>query len=71
VPSVTGSNSSMNVSQELVTLPLQLVASTPPIVEDDRVAVIDNAPENERPTAGTGALVSSLAEIDAIKKVTN
>jgi hypothetical protein len=60
------------VSPELVTPtpPLQLVASTPPTTEADRVAVLDNAPDNERPAAGTGALVSTLAEIDAIKKVT-
>ena len=73
VPSVTGSNSSLNVSPELVTPPppLQLVASTPPTAEDDSVAVLDNAPENDRPAAGTGALVSTLAEINAIKKVTH
>jgi hypothetical protein len=35
------------------------------------VAVLDNAPENERPAVGTDAHVSTLAEIDVIKKVTN
>lgn len=73
VPSVSGSNSSFQVSPELVTPtpPLQLVASTPPTVKADRVAVLDNAPENERHGASTDALVSTLAEIDAIKKVTH
>jgi hypothetical protein len=53
------------------TPPLQLVASTPPTAEADRVAVPDNEPESERPGAGTDALVSTLAEINAIKKVTH
>jgi hypothetical protein len=73
VPSFTGSNSSMNkqVSPELVTPQPQLllVAPTPPAG-----AVLDSAPErpeNDRPAAGTGALVSTPAELDAITKVTN
>jgi hypothetical protein len=51
--------------------PLHLVASTPPTTEADRVAVPDNAPESERPGAGTDALVSTLVEINAVKKVTH
>jgi hypothetical protein len=53
------------------TPPLHLVASMPPTAEADRVAVPDNAPESERPGAGTDALVSTLAEINAVKKVTH
>jgi hypothetical protein len=72
VPSVSGSNSSFQVSLLVTPTPsLPLVASTPPTAEADRVAVLDNAPESERPGAGTDALVSTLAEINAIKKVTH
>jgi hypothetical protein len=53
------------------TPPLHLVASTPPTAEADRVVVPDNAPENERPGADTDALVSTLVEINAVKKVTH
>ena len=84
VPSFTGSNSSRNrpESPDMVTPP-QLVAPTqPPLqlendrlaAEDDRLAVLDNAPkqpENDGPAAGTAARVSTLAELDAITKVTN
>jgi hypothetical protein len=70
VPSISGSNSSHQVSP-LVTLmpPLHLVASMPPTAEADRVVVPDNAPESEWPGAGTDALVSTLVEINAVKKV--
>jgi hypothetical protein len=43
----------------------------PPTAEDDMVVVLDNSTKNDRPAAGTGALVSTLVEINAIKKVTN
>lgn len=71
VPSVSGSNSSHQVSPLLTpTPPLQLVAPTPPTADADRVAVpADITPESQRPDAGTDALVSPLAEINAIKKV--
>ncbi|KAK1619469.1 hypothetical protein QYE76_024986 [Lolium multiflorum] len=68
---ISGINSSFHVSPTLPlhptpplypTPPLQLVASTPPTAEADRVAVLDNAP-------GTDALVSTVAEIDAIQKI--
>ena len=70
VPSYTGSNSSNNVSPVLVTPPV------PPVVDQHtpRLENNDNAherPENDRPAAGTGALVSTLAELNAIDKVTN
>lgn len=72
VPSVSGSNSSHQVSPLVTpTPPLHLVASTPPTAEADRVVVPDNALESERPGAGTDALVSTLAEINAVKKVTH
>jgi hypothetical protein len=72
VPSVSGSNSSFQVTPLVTPTPLlQLVASTPPTAEADRVTVLDNAPKSERPDAGTDALVSTLAEINAIKKVTH
>jgi hypothetical protein len=72
VPSISGNNSSHQVSPLVTpTLPLHLVASTPPTVEADRVAVPDNAPESERPSASIDALVSTLAEINAVKKVTH
>ena len=81
VPSFTGSNSSMNqnVSPDLVTPlpnaaaqpPLHLVAPTPPTAEDTEAQPAAAVPENDRPAAGTAALVSTLAEINAITKVTN
>jgi hypothetical protein len=43
----------------------------PPTTEADRVAVPDNAPKSEWPGIGTDALVSILAEINAVKKVTH
>ena len=70
VPSFAGSTSSNNVSPVLVTPPvLPVVDQHTPRPEND-----DNEherPENDRPAAGTGALVSTLAELDAITKVTN
>ena len=76
-----------NLSPDLVTPPppnaaaqppLHLVPLTPPTAKDTEAlpvaAVLDNAherPENDRPAAGTGALVSTLAELNAITKVTN
>ena len=70
VPSFAGSTSSNNVSPVLVTPPvLPVVDQQTPRPENN-----DNAherPENDRPAAGTGALVSTLAELDAITKVTN
>ena len=71
VPSIVGSNSSIN-PPEMVTppAPLLLVTSMPP-----SAAVLDNAhqqvPENDRPAAATGALVSTRAELEAVDKVTN
>ena len=73
VPSFSGSNSNMNqqnLSLDLVTPPpnaaaqppLHLVAPTPPTVP---------VPENNSLATGTRALVSTLAELDAITKVTN
>lgn len=77
VPSFTGSNSSRNQQQspELVTPPnagaqLHLQLDAPEQPENDRAAMLDNAPEqteNDRPAA----LVSTLAELDAITVVTN
>ena len=78
VPSVSGSNSIMNqnVSPDLTTP--QPNAMTPPTTKDTEPhpaeAVLHNAterPENDRPAAGTGALVSTVAELDAITQVTN
>ena len=70
VPSYAGSTSSNNVSPVLVT------PTVPPVVDQHttRPENNDNAherPENDRPAAGIGALVSTLAELDAITKVTN
>jgi hypothetical protein len=63
VPSVSGSNSSFQVSPLVTpTPPLPLVTSTPPTAEVDRVVVLDNTPKSEWPGAGTDALVSTLAE---------
>ena len=78
VPSASGSNSTMNqnVSPDLTTP--QPNATTPPTVKDSELqpaaAVLHNAterPENDRPAAGTGTLVSTVAELDAITQVTN
>ena len=80
VPSVSGSNPIMNqnVSPDLTTP--QPNAMTPPITKDTEpqpaATVLHNAterPENDRPAAGTGtgALVSTVAELDAITQVTN
>ena len=78
VPSVSGSNSIMNqnVSPDLTTP--QPNATTPPTAKDTEpqpaAAALHNAtdrPENYRPAAGTGALVSTVAELDAITQVTN
>lgn len=62
LPSYTGSNSSQNqeVSPSLVTPEPPLHTSTPP-----------SAAALDRPAAGTGALVSTLAELDALTQVTN
>ena len=58
--------------------PLDLVATTPPTAKDTEpqppAAVLHNAPErpeSDRPAVGTGALVSTFAELDAISQVTN
>ena len=73
VPSVSGSNSTMNqnVSPDLTTP--QPNATTPPTAKDSEpqpvAAVLHNAtkrPENDRPAAGTDAVVSTFAELDAI-----
>lgn len=60
LPSYAGSNSSHQVSQTLLTPSPALNTSTPP-----------SATALDRPAAGTGALVSTLAELDALTKVTN
>jgi len=69
VPSFTGSNSSNNQSPVLQTplAPLTLQHLTPTPENND------NAPEPEvdRPAVGTGALVSTLADLNAVTKVTN
>ena len=58
--------------------PLDLVATMPPTTKDTEPqpppAVLHNAPErpeNDRPAVGTGALVSTVAKLDTITKVTN
>ena len=84
VPSFAGSNSSRNVSPDLVTpppntaaqQPLHLVPPAPPTAEDTEalpVAAVNahDRPENDRPAVATGALVSTIAELDAITKVAN
>ena len=84
VPSFAGCNSRNNLSPDLVTPlpntaaqpPLHLVPPAPPTVDQhtNRPENNDNAherPENDRPVAGTGALVSTLAELNTITKVTN
>ena len=70
VPSITSRN--QPPSLELVTPQphLQLDAPPSPTAADDRAAMLDNAPkqlEKERPAA----LVSTLAELDALTVVTN
>jgi hypothetical protein len=62
LPSYAGSNSSQNqeVSPSLLTPEPPLHTSTPP-----------SAAALDRPAPGTGALVSTPAELDAITKVTN
>ena len=81
VPSFSGSNSTMNqaVSPDLVIStanaalqpPVPFVAPTPPPAKDTEAPPPERPEENVRPAAGTGALVSTLAEINAIDKVTN
>ena len=81
VPACTGSNSSRNrpLSPELVTPQpnagaqplLQLDAPTPPTAADDRAAMHDDAPEQPEDDRPATALVSTLAELDAITVVTN
>lgn len=81
VPACTGSNSSRNrpASPELVTPQpnaagpqplLQLDAPDQP-AEDDRAAMHDDAPEQPKIDRPPAALVSTLAELDAIIVVTN
>ena len=70
VPSFAGSTSSNNVSPILPTPPV------PPAVEQHTPTPENNdnaheRPEIDRPAAGTGALVSTLAELNAVTKVTN
>ena len=70
VPSFAGSTSSNNVSPVLPTPPV------PPAVEQHTPTPENNdnaheRPEIDRPAAGTGALVSTIAELDAITKVAN
>ena len=60
LPSYAGSNSSHQVSPTLLTPSPALNTSTPP-----------SAAALDRPAAGTGTLVSTLAELDALTKVTN
>ena len=67
------------VSPDLVTpmpnaavqAPVHFVAPTPPPAKDIEAPPPERPEENVRPVAGTGALVSTLAEINAIDKVTN
>jgi hypothetical protein len=71
VPSFAGSTSSNNVSPVLQTPPV------PPAVEQHTPTPEnnDNAQERleiaDRPATGTGAIVSTLAELNAVTKVTN
>ena len=82
----SNSTMNQNVSPDLTTPqpnaaaqpPVDLVTMTPPAAKDTEpqpvAAVLHNAPErpeNDRPAAGTSALVSTVAELDAITQVTN
>jgi len=75
VPSFAGSNSSNNVSPDLVTPlpnnaaqpPLHVVPPAPPTAKDTEALPV--AAVNDRPATGTGALVSTLAELNAITKI--
>ena len=82
----SNSTMNQNVSPDLTTpqpnaaaqLPLDLLATTPPTAKDTEpqppAAVLHNEPErpeNDRLAAGTGALVSIVAELDAITQVPN
>ena len=78
VPSFSGSNSTMNrdVSPDVVTppnptLPAPFVALTPPPVNVTKEPPPERPEENVRPAPGTDALVSTLAKINAIDKVSN
>ena len=66
VPSIGGSNSSINLPDAVTPpAPFLLGTSTPPSAHQQAV------PENDRPAAATGALVSTRAELEAVDKVTN
>jgi hypothetical protein len=74
VPSFSGSNSTMNpqnLSPDMVTPPPPNAAAQPPLPLVAPTPPTAPAPENKSPAAGTGARVSTLAELDAITKVTN
>ena len=66
VPRIGGSNSNINLP-DVVTppAPFLLGTSTP------RSAHQQAVPENDRPAAATGALVSTRAELEAVDKVAN
>ena len=75
VSSDSGSNSIMNQNPSPDVTTPQPNATTPPTANAEpqpTPALLHDAtarPENDRPAAGTGALVSTIAELDAITKV--
>ena len=75
VPRFSGSNSTMNQSPEMVTpttnAELHFVAPMPPLAKDTEAPPPEQLEENVRPVAHTDALVSTLAEINAVDKVTH
>ena len=75
MPSFSGSNSTMNQSPEMVTpttnAAVHFVVPTPPIAKDTETPPPERPEENVSPVAHTDALVSTLAEINAIDKVTH
>ena len=73
VPSFSGSNSTMNQSPVTPTTNTEVhfVAPTPPLAKNTKAPPPEQLEENVRPVAHTDALVSTLAEINAIDKVTH
>ena len=73
VPSFSGSNSTMNQSPVTPTTnaDLPFVAPTPPLAKDTEAPPPEQLEENVRPVAHIDALVSTLAEINAVDKVTH
>ena len=75
MPSFNGSNSTMYQSPEMVTpttnAELHFVAPTPPLAKDTEEPPPEQLEENVRSVAHTDALVSTLAETNAVDKVTH